>query len=501
MGEEMTAEGKEPEDLRLQRKKVVEEVEQPKRRGKQIGKALALLTCIVLPGFAFYALTAGGPVALLIFLVLVILVLPGIFGWPIMMLLYVTYFAYKKIRRLGYFPTRAVMLVLSVLIASVVLVLIVTIVLLPQPNSDWEKLGEILICIGIPMAFVPFGCAVLVRTLPKRDPRVFGRRRARFPFVWLGYLTIIGSIVGTAALMISHPEKNTFVNIVSLLVLLCIVNVFSLIPIGIGKRLRDQVTIEDAIKSDTRLVVLYLRPFAADEWPFIRGSREQILGKSGDDRIVAYTFEEYLRDRFWQRIGPFVALGNPEDYLPRPGAIRTYADDEGWYEYIERLAGQAACMVMLVSNSDNLQRELTFIRREGLQRRLFILTAVIDKPRRFAWLIQTFFEKPILWIVLRLYGPPHIEERATWEQLAQSVKKFGFDLGDDPGRGAVVTFDSEGKTRVLVKGAETPSQFVEAIREYLVTTLELDLGQAATEIESHQVVAAYVPKMASPSAG
>jgi hypothetical protein len=30
----------------------------------------------------------------------------------------------------------------------------------------------------------------------------------------------------------------------------------------------------------------------------------------------------------------------------------------------------------------------------------------------------------------------------------------------------------------LVKGTKTPSEFVEPIREYLVTTLGLDLGEA-----------------------
>ena len=246
---------------------------------------------------------------------------------------------------------------------------------------------------------------------------------------------------------------------------------------------------------------MFLRPFAAEELTFVEDVKDLILDsdKNGGDRfdVAQLTFEQYLGAAFRERIGPFVALGNPEDYLPRPGAIRTYAADEDWYEYFERLAGQAACIVMTVSNSDNLQRELTFIRREGLQSRLFIFTDLYGAPHGFYYTVL----KPVFWLMLQLYGPPRFDEKATWEQLAQSVKKLGFDLGDDPGRGAVVTFNSEGKTRVLVKEAGTPSEFVEPIRHYLMTTLGLDIGEATAKAESHQAVEACVPRMASPSAG
>ena len=77
----------------------------------------------------------------------------------------------------------------------------------------------------------------------------------------------------------------------------------------------------------------------------------------------------------------------------------------------------------------------------------------------------------------------------TWAHLVENLGKLGFELGDDPGRGAVVTFDSGGKAIVLVRGADTPSRFVEPIREYLVRTLGLDLGEGAVEAESHQLAA------------
>ncbi|HEY4962907.1 MAG TPA: hypothetical protein VII29_18780, partial [Terriglobales bacterium] len=73
-------------------------------------------------------------------------------------------------------------------------------------------------------------------------------------------------------------------------------------------------------------------------------------GKLEEDPTISIPFEAYLGGAFRERIGPFIALGNPEDYLPPEGANRTYVDDEGWYEYFERIARRAACMAMSVSS-------------------------------------------------------------------------------------------------------------------------------------------------------
>jgi hypothetical protein len=187
-------------------------------------------------------------------------------------------------------------------------------------------------------------------------------------------------------------------------------------------------------------------------------------------------FEVYLGSEFRERIGPFIALGNPEDYLPPEGAIRTYADDEGWYEYFERLARQAICMVMPVSNSGNLQRELAFLRGEGLQQRLFIFTP-LWRPGDVR---APFPARASFWIVSRLYGLTGSSAPvASWNQLAENLARLGFDLGEDPGRGAVVTFDSEGKAMVLVTAAETPPDFVEPLREHLMRRFGLDLADVA----------------------
>jgi hypothetical protein len=416
----------------------------------------------------------------------------GLFLFSLYFLLAI--FAYRKIRLRGYFPIAAAMLVLSVYIAAL-LALISTILLLPRPNNFWQTLGEILICMGVTFAVPALGCAVLVRKLPKRDPRVFGPRVSRFPFVSLGYLVIAGTIVGVVALIIINPAKAlTSDNLNNLTTLLFLFVGGGAILVGTGKRIRNPVTIEGLTKSDARLPVLFLRPFAAESNAFVKGPASEYKKyltavkswgtKEDEDFPVSISFEEYLGSTFQARVGPFVALGNPQDYLPPEGAVRTYADDEGWYEYFQRLAGRA-CMVMPVSNSDNLQRELTFIRREGLQRRLFILTDLIEVPRGFfAWLF-----KPFPWIFLQLLGPPRTDEKASWRRLAEKGGNLGFDFGDDPGRGGVITFDLDGKAKILVRGAKTPAEFIEPIREYLVGTLGMDLGEVSAKNEGPQVVA------------
>jgi hypothetical protein len=183
--------------------------------------------------------------------------------------------------------------------------------------------------------------------------------------------------------------------------------------------------------------------------------------------------------------------------LPQGLAVRTYADDKDWYEQFERLAGHADCIVMQVSDSNNLKQELTFIRREGLQRRLFIFTHLTKgrKPPLILGLLGR--------ISSLLFGPLPANISgglSTWEYFAENLGKLGFQLGNDPGRGAVVTFDSEGNAVVLVRGAEgfskletesdwPPSRFVEPIRQYLVRTLGLGLSKGAVKAESPQPAA------------
>jgi hypothetical protein len=440
--------------------------------------------------------------------VLAVFILASYYAFTIVFLyFYLPLVGYAQIRRLGYSPTKASMLVLGVTVLSV-LATIVTAVVAPKPDNFWGVLGIIVLCIAMPILLSAFGCTILVRKLPKREFRVSGPRRVRFPFVYFGYLVMAGAVVGCVAVTIfAPPENRTLSNIIGLLVVVSMATLFGKALIITGKRVNKQVSIEEAVRFDPRSPVLFLRPFVAERVPFVQGPNskygryaavtQQLLAtvrsmsdsegnKREEDPTISIMFEVYLGSEFRERIGPFIALGNPEDYLPPEGAIRTYADDEGWYEYFERLARQAICMVMPVSNSGNLQRELALLRGEGLQQRLFIFTP-LWRPEDVR---APFPARASFWIVSRLYGLTGSSAPvASWRQLAENLARLGFDLGEDPGRGAVVTFDSEGKAMVLVTAAETPPEFVEPLREHLMRRFGLDLGDvAATECKTGKPV-------------
>jgi hypothetical protein len=92
------------------------------------------------------------------------------------------------------------------------------------------------------------------------------------------------------------------------------------------------------------------------------------------DPMVGVRFEGYFISVLHSRIGPLFALGDPEDYTLPEGAARSYATDSDWKDHLEQLARRASCIVAEIASSDNLRWEFEYLRREGLQIKLFILT-------------------------------------------------------------------------------------------------------------------------------
>jgi hypothetical protein len=132
-------------------------------------------------------------------------------------------------------------------------------------------------------------------------------------------------------------------------------------------------------------------------------------------------------------LGPFVALGDPYDYLPPVGAARTYVPDDNWQEHFKRQCTQCAKILVVPGVSGNLAWELSWIAAWSLRHKLFILT------------------------------PHHsLKEKGSqyWDMFAAICNNSGIQLGVYPGPGAVVGFRADGVPWVLGRDASTPEAYV-----------------------------------------
>jgi hypothetical protein len=171
------------------------------------------------------------------------------------------------------------------------------------------------------------------------------------------------------------------------------------------------------------------------------------------------TFERFFTTPVTASIGPWVALGSPEDYFAPDGAARKYASDSNWMEEFHQLAGRAACFLMEAGNTDNLKWELQYLRQHGLHGKLFLITRPRSEGVRAA---LYWAELKLFWRVLGFHG-------SDWSRLASDFASLGCDFGDqDPGPGSVVTFDAEGCAVLLTCGAAASQEFGEPIRAWLL---------------------------------
>ena len=58
-------------------------------------------------------------------------------------------------------------------------------------------------------------------------------------------------------------------------------------------------------------------------------------------------------------------------------------------------------------------------------------------------------------------------EKITWTQFAADLGSMGYAPGEDPGAGAVLTFDTHGRALMLTSEAATPDEFIEPIARWI----------------------------------
>lgn len=124
-----------------------------------------------------------------------------------------------------------------------------------------------------------------------------------------------------------------------------------------GKRLRIP-SAERLLEKDHRPPVLYLRSFRADnaENPFALSSGKPFMDMVGVHLEVP-TEEEDL-SRVFSEIGPFIAVGSPDEKLPALGASRLYVANNEWQRVVGDLVAKCRFLVLRAGNSPGFLWEL-----------------------------------------------------------------------------------------------------------------------------------------------
>jgi hypothetical protein len=285
--------------------------------------------------------------------------------------------------------------------------------------------------------------------LPVRRRRA-GMRKVRFPWKTASYISLSCIPAAIVAGQIWHLHATAVYK-------LCTLFGISSAHCGYLAKRQKSIPMERLREQDPRPPVLYLRAFDVEEDPFTAPRNDECLKlgiplRNPNAWRQLATFEEYFNLEIKERIGPFVALGDPFDYLPPAGAARTYVDDSHWQDHVRNLMRESICIAMAPGHSENLMWELESIRKEGLQTKLLVFT----RPAlAWRWLYS------IQWLRSR---------KGLWAEFASDLQKCGYTPGEDPGEGATFGFDESGKAIILSRDAHSPADYVSTVKGWLKTS-------------------------------
>ena len=117
------------------------------------------------------------------------------------------------------------------------------------------------------------------------------------------------------------------------------------------------------LELDNRRPILFLRSFADDKvWLWGKGIFGKFRRKTIDEAIEGLA----------KRLGPFVAIANPNTQLPRLGAAQTYFSNDTWQNAIARWVQTAQMIVMVAGRTEGLRWELDHILADEGQAKLVI---------------------------------------------------------------------------------------------------------------------------------
>lgn len=131
---------------------------------------------------------------------------------------------------------------------------------------------------------------------------------------------------------------------------------------------------------DPRPPVVLLRAFQSDD------SARAVLFP-----LYLKTFEEHLAAAL-RPVGPLVALGQPEEALPPPGASRVYETDQTWKDRVVDLFKRARLVVLIFGTSSSVLWETTTAFQMLKPQQLLILGVGRNTPGEYEALSRIFKE-------------------------------------------------------------------------------------------------------------
>jgi hypothetical protein len=141
----------------------------------------------------------------------------------------------------------------------------------------------------------------------------------------------------------------------------------------IYSRFNFQPDAEKLLAADKRPPILFLRSFADDErlnfWNFQRA----------ETALFDFSLESRLLSHFGT-IGPFVAIGSPQDSTPLLGASRVQLSDDEWQRVVRQWMRAAHYVIVMVGVTYWATWELSFVIARGYVGKLIVL---FPEARRF----------------------------------------------------------------------------------------------------------------------
>jgi len=282
--------------------------------------------------------------------------------------------------------------------------------------------------------------------LPKVDPSKIPKT-SRFPYRVFGYFLIILAPVlivleiwGEVSSKASSATSSSSSAFVPLAIM------FIIVIISCFKIARQQRAAANRWKLllGNLPPILYLRSFQAE-----RKTPAATTGFWSGSRTPAQLDE--ILGQAVEKLGVCVALGDPDDYLPTPGAFKVYSSNERWQDYIKRLMQVARAVFIVEGATPGLQWELAQVRSAFEPQRVFLLTA----PAGYR----------------KVYRKKN--KRSLWDVFKPILQQAGFrDPGEDPGPGSIVMFDPDWTSRVLARSLKGVAAYRSVFEKYLLPSKE-----------------------------